>query len=64
MSHRLRTVIQLQPFLWFADCECLVPALAGSEADALATIGAHLDVVAERARFDCSQRHPSRGGKS
>lgn len=59
MSHRLRSVVQLQPHLWFADCTCLIPALGGAEADVLAVIGTHLDVVAAQATEACRQRHPS-----
>lgn len=59
VTHRLRSVVQLQPFLWFADCECMIPALGGAEADVLATIGTHLDVVAAQATEQCRQRHPS-----
>ena len=58
-GHRLRSVVQLQPHLWFADCECMIPALGGAEADVLDVIGAHLDVVARLASEQCQRRHPS-----
>lgn len=64
MSHRLRSCVQLQPHLWFADCTCLIPALGGAEADVLTVIGTHLDVIAQRAAFDCQQRHPSNWGRT
>ena len=64
MSHRLRSCVQLQPHLWFADCECLIPAFAGTEGDALATIGTHLDVIAAQRLEQSRNNHPSLWRKS
>lgn len=63
MSHRLRSVVQLQPHLWFADCECLTMALAGTEGEVLTTIATHLDVTAAQVVEESKSRHPSQWRK-
>lgn len=63
IAHRLRSCRQLQPFLWFADCQCLTMAMAGTEADVLATLATHLDVAAAQVLEQSRRSHPSNGGR-
>lgn len=61
IRHSLRTCEQLQPFLWFADCQCMTWAVAGTEADVLARLAGHLDVKAAQALEQSRRNHPSNG---